>query len=470
MRIGARPTTPSTLHLDAVAREAERLAGAAPPISSPYVGAPPELRAALAAAVDGLAPTLGGLSAHLFALAEPGFAEVKSAAAIVETLEARGIRSELDVFGLPTAFVAELPAAPAAPDTDGAPTSPTVALLAEYDALPGVGHACGHNLIAAASVGAFLALAEARRQDPASVPGRVLLIGTPAEEGGNGKELLARAGAFDDIDIAVMAHPFGADLADPDFIGRRIVRIVYHGVAAHAAAAPFQGRNALDAAALNYQAVGLLRQHLPPGDRIHGVFVDGGARPNVVPERAELEYYVRSHEIPTLRELSARVDDIANGIALATGTGVEVTWDPQPFSLPIRHNGPLAERWALAQAERGRRVLRAADAPGAQAASTDFGNISQRLPGIHPVIAIAPPEIALHTREFAEYAGSPASIEAVTDAAYGLAATVADVLADADLLAAVLADADLLAAVRDDFAAAGGAVDVERTFAWAAQR
>ncbi|GAA1965564.1 M20 family metallopeptidase [Agromyces allii] len=457
LRIGARPTTPSTLHLDAVAREAERLAGAAPPISSPHVGAPPELRAALAAAVDDLASALGGLSAHLFALAEPGFAEVKSAAAIVETLEARGLRSELDVYGLPTAFVAELPAAPAAsgaPDASDA-SGPTIALLAEYDALPGVGHACGHNLIAAASVGAFLALAEARRQNPASVPGRVLLIGTPAEEGGNGKELLARAGAFDDVDIAVMAHPFGADLADPVFIGRRIVRIVYHGVAAHAAAAPFQGRNALDAAALNYQAVGLLRQHLPPGDRIHGVFVDGGARPNVVPERAELEYYVRSHEISTLRELSARVDDIANGIALATGTGVEVTWDPQPFSLPIRHNGPLAERWALAQAERGRRVLRAADAPGAQAASTDFGNISQRVPGIHPVIAIAPPEIALHTREFAEYAGSPTSIESVTDAAYGLAATVAD----------ALLDADLLAAVRDDFAAAGGPVDVERTFA-----
>lgn len=448
VRIGAGPTTPSTLHLDAVAREAERLAAAASPISSPHRGAPPELHAGLASAVDDLAPVLGALSAHLFALAEPAFAESKSAAAVTATLGARGIGSELGVFGLPTALVAELP------ETPESGAGPTVAVLAEYDALPGIGHACGHNLIAAASVGAFLALAEARRHDPASVPGRVLLIGTPAEEGGNGKELLARAGAFDGVDVAVMAHPFGADLADPVFIGRRIVRVVYHGVAAHAAAAPFQGRNALDAVALNYQAVGLLRQHLPPGDRIHGVVLDGGARPNVVPERAELEYYVRSHDLGTLRELSARVDDIAHGIALATGTGVEVTWDPQPFSLPIRHNGPLAARWALAQAERGRRVLRAADAPGAQAASTDFGNVSQRLPGIHPVIAIAPPEIALHTREFADYAGSPASLEAVTDAAYGLAATVAD----------VLADADLLAAVRADFAATGGPVDVERTF------
>lgn len=243
--------------------------------------------------------------------------------------------------------------------------------------------------------------------------GRVLLIGTPAEEGGNGKELIARDGAFEGLDAAVMAHPFGADVADPTFIGRRIVRIVYHGVAAHAAAAPFQGRNALDAVALNYQAVGLLRQHLVPGDRIHGVVVDGGERPNVVPERAELEYSVRSHSIDTLRELSARVEDIAHGIALATGTGVEVRWDPQPFSLPIRHNGPLAERWAVAQAERGRTVRRAADAPAASAASTDFGNVSVRVPGIHPVVAVAPADVALHTREFAAFAGSPEAVAVV---------------------------------------------------------
>jgi amidohydrolase len=331
-----------------------------------------------------------------------------------------------------------------------------VALLAEYDALPGVGHACGHNLIAAASVGAFVALAEARCTLPAgTMPGRILLIGTPAEEGGNGKELLARAGAFDGVDAAVMAHPFGADVADPPFIGRRIVRIVYHGVAAHASAAPWQGRNALDAATLNYQAVGLLRQHLAPGDRIHGVFVDGGKRPNVVPERAELEYYVRSHAADTLRELSARVDDIAHGIALATGTGVEVTWDPQPFSLPIRHNDPLAERWALAQAERGRVVRRAADAPSHQTASTDFGNVSVRVPGIHPVIQVAPPGVSLHTREFAAYAGGPESLTAVTDAAYGLAATLAD----------FLVDDGLRAAVRADFSDRGGVLDVEGYFA-----
>ena len=446
IRVGAAPTRPSSLFLDAAAAEAERRAPAATPITSMHDGAPADMRAAIAAAVDRSAPVLGELAARIFDLAEPGFAETSSVAAIGDVLARAGIAATIGVHGLPTAFVAEAP---------GSQPGATVALLAEYDALPGVGHACGHNLIAAASVGAFIALAELRRtRPPGTVPGRILLIGTPAEEGGNGKELLARTGAFDSVDAAVMAHPFGADVADPPFIGRRIVRIAYHGVAAHASAAPWQGRNALDAASLNYQAVGLLRQHLVPGDRIHGVFVDGGERPNVVPERAELEYYVRSHAAGTLRELSARVDDIAHGIALATGTGVEVTWDPQPFSLPIRHNTPLAERWAVAQAERGRVVRRAADAPSHQAASTDFGNVSVRVPGIHPVVRIAPPEISLHTREFAAYAGAPESIAAVTDAAYGLAATVAD----------LLIDADLRAAVRADFAAQGGVLDVDGYF------
>jgi amidohydrolase len=336
----------------------------------------------------------------------------------------------------------------------GAP-GPTVAILAEYDALPGIGHGCGHNIIGASATGAFLALARAAERLPADTfAGRVLLLGTPAEEGGNGKELMARQGAFEGVDAAIMVHPFGYDVADQPFIGRRIVRIRYHGVAAHASATPFQGRNALDAATLNYQATGLLRQHLYPGDRIHGVILNGGQRPNIVPEEAELEYYVRSERAETLRELSGRVEDIAHGIALATGTGVDVEWDPQPFSLPIRHNGPLAARWAEREAERGRTVLSRASVPSHLAASTDFGNVSVRVPGIHPVIAISPPGISLHTREFAEYAHSESGHAALADAVYGLAAVAADFLADSALRDAVAAD----------FTDAGGQLDVEGYF------
>ena len=379
IRVGAAPTRPSSLFLDAAAAEAERRAPAAPPITSPHHGAPADVRAAIAAAVDRSAPALGELAARIFDLAEPGFAETSSVAAIGDLLAREGIAATIGVHGLPTAFVAEAP---------GSQPGATVALLAEYDALPGVGHACGHNLIAAASVGAFLALAELRRTlPPGTVPGRILLLGTPAEEGGNGKELLARAGAFDGVDAAVMAHPFGADVADPPFIGRRIVRIAYHGVAAHASAAPWQGRNALDAASLNYQAVGLLRQHLVPGDRIHGVFVDGGERPNVVPERAELEYYVRSHAADTLRELSARVDDIAHGIALATGTGVrgDVGSAAVQPAHPPQHTArrTLGGRAGRARARRAPRRRRAV-APGRLDRLRERERAGARHPPGHP--------------------------------------------------------------------------------------
>ena len=448
LRVGTEPTRPSSLYLDAAAQDAERRAALAPAISSRHSGVAASVLTRISGAVADLTPALGTLASTIFELAEPGFAEVRSVEAIRSALDSEGITARVGVHGLPTAFVARFEAPGSATD------APTIAILAEYDALPGLGHGCGHNVIAAAAVGAFLALVRAERARPGSVQGRVLLIGTPAEEGGNGKEILARDGAFDGVDAAIMVHPFGYDVVDQPFIGRRIVRIVYNGVAAHASASPFQGRNALDAALLNYQAVGLLRQHLVPGDRIHGVVVDGGERPNVVPERAELEYYVRSQAAETLKELSLRVEDIAHGIALATGTGVEVHWDPLPFTLPIRSNTPLGERWALAQADRGRSVRTSATVPSHLAASTDFGNVSVRVPGIHPVIAIAPPDVGLHTREFAAHASHPSVSAAIADAAYGLAATAAD----------FLADAELRAAVRADFEESGGVVDVERYF------
>jgi len=467
LSIGAEPTRPSTLYLDAVAAATERRAAHAPAIVSPHSGAPDAMAQAIRSATDELDAELRELSTAIFGFAEEGFEERRSVAAIAALLDEHGIPSRVGGWGLETSLLAGLidgrpatvddllsPSASASASASGQ-HSPTVAILAEYDALPGVGHACGHNIIAASAAGAFLALARAAESLPAgALPGRILLLGTPAEEGGNGKELMARAGAFEGVDAAIMVHPFGYDVADQPFIGRRIVRVRYHGVAAHASATPFQGRNALDAATLNYQAVGLLRQHLYPGDRIHGVIVNGGQRPNVVPEEAELEYYVRSERADTLRELSDRVDDIANGIALATGTGVEVEWDPQPFSLPIRHNAPLAARWAERQAERGRKVLSSESVPSHLAASTDFGNVSVRVPGIHPVIAISPPDVSLHTREFAEYAASEAGHCALADAAYGLAAVTADYLLDGALRDAVAAD----------FTEAGGQLDVEGYF------
>lgn len=184
-------------------------------------------------------------------------------------LEARGIPVETGLFGAETTLRA----------TTGNGRGRTIAILAEYDALPGIGHACGHNLIAAAAVGAFLALHDLHEQDPDAVPGTVVLLGTPAEEGHSGKEVMARAGAFEGIDAAIMVHGYGYDCADQVWLGRRLLEVTYSGVAAHASAQPFMGRNALDAATLFYQGLGLMRQQMPPISRLHAVIADGGTRP-----------------------------------------------------------------------------------------------------------------------------------------------------------------------------------------------
>lgn len=439
-RVGPHPRDPDRSYLDALENSTERKAASALPVESPFTGAPASLAERVGTALEGHAERLVALSHDIFDHPEEAFREVRSAAAVAAVVREAGISTRVGVHGLDTALRAEI----------GDPGRPAIAILAEYDALPGIGHACGHNVIAASAVGAFLALAAVADD----LPGRVVLLGTPAEEGNSGKELLARAGAFADLDAAIMAHPFGYDAIDHPFIGRRILRVHYRGVAAHASATPFMGRNALDALALNYQAVGFLRQHLPPSDRVHGIVLEGGDRPSIVPERATVEYYLRSHLPETLRDLSARMEDIAHGAALATGTGVELEWDPQPFTLPTRFNGPLSARWAVHQRARGRTALTREVVPAELAASTDFGNVSHRVPGIHPVIAVGPPDVALHTAEFGRYARGPEGDRAVLDAAYGLAQTALD----------YLADPALRAAVADDFARAGGVADVEHYF------
>ena len=436
----SRPTEPSSSYLDALRERTAERAARAEPLTSPHDGAPAGLASAVAAAVQQRAGAIAALSQQIFATPEEAFHEHRSAAAVAGAVRAEGREATVGVFGQPTAVLAQA----------GRRDGPAIALLAEYDALPGIGHGCGHNIIAASAVGAFLAVASvADRLD-----GRVVLLGTPAEEGNSGKELLARQGAFDGLDAAIMAHPFGYDAADHPFIGRRILRVHYTGVAAHASATPFMGRNALDAVNLHYQAVAQVRQHIPPGDRVHGIVLHGGDRPSIVPADATLEYYLRSHEAATLRELSTRLEEISHGVALATGTGVRLEWDPQPFTLPTRFNRPLSERWAVHQEGAGRRVLTREVVPAELAASTDFGNVSVRIPGIHPVIAVAPPEVALHTAEFAAYASSGAGDRAAVDAAHGLALTALDFLTDAALREATAAD----------FAAAGGPIDVERYF------
>ncbi len=441
----AHPTQPLPYYSEQLAADTQRRLADAAEITSPFAGAPAATHDVLEGLVADLHPAMVDLARALHADPETAFVETRSARRIADALAAEGIEASVGVHGLDTAVRAEF--------TGGAGER-TIAILAEYDALPEIGHACGHNVICATGVGAFLALHRLAQTDPDAVPGRVVLLGTPGEEGHTGKEYMAREGAFDALDAAIMLHPYGYDLADQVWLGRRTLKVTFTGRPAHASAEPFMGRNALDAATLMYTGIGLLRQQMIPVDRVHAVITQGGTRASIIPETATVDLYVRSKYAATLVDLSRRIGDIARGAALMAGVGVHIEWDRHPPSLPVRSNEPLSARWASAQARRGRRALPLGVVPETIAASTDFGNVSFRVPGIHPLLKVADEGIALHTREFAEAAASDAAMDAVADGMFGLAATAADFLAD-DALAE---------AVRADFEASGGVVDVEHLF------
>lgn len=405
-----------------------------PPPSSPFNGAT-ALHDPIAAVVEDLGDDLLQLSHDVHDHPELAFGEHKAAEAVSRLLADHGVDAEVGAYGLDTALRA----------TTGS-GQPTVALIAEYDALPEIGHACGHNIICATAVGAFLALHRLRDD----LGGSVELIATPAEEGGGGKELIARAGGFDNIAAALMIHPFGMDVADHPWLGVRQVSVTYHGIPAHASMMPFLGRNALDAIVLAYTGIGQMRQHILPTDRVHGIITDGGRAPNIVPDRASALFYVRSAEPETLATLTEQVHAILASAEIATGTTAEIEWDPCPPYLPVRNNRPLAARYAVNVVDRDRTVLPRGIAPETFAASTDMGNVSVRLPAMHPLLAIAPPEVTIHSPEFAEWAVSERADDATLDGAIGLARTAAD----------YLSDSELRTAVADDFAAEGGAIDV----------
>ena len=458
---GAYPSPVSDAYLRQLDAEREHAMRTSTYPDSEFGGAAAELHDRLERLVEAGAAEMTTLMLDLAEHPEVAFEEHRSARAIVDTLAAHGIEAQLGVYGLETAIRAEIGGAGSIADgaADGpgevtGSAAPTLAILSEYDALPEIGHGCGHNVIAVMGLGAFLALAQLAKDEPSAVPGKVVFLGTPAEEGHTGKEYMAREGAFEGLDAVVMAHPYGYDLADQIWLGRRTLTVEFHGATAHASAQPFMGRNALDAASLMYQGIGLMRQQTPPSDRIHAVIREGGERASVVPDYAKLDMYVRSQAPDTLKDLSRRVEDVARGAAMMAGCGVSIHWDSHPPSLPLRTNEAMTGRWVAAQRRRGRDPLPLGVVSTTLAASTDFGNVSFRVPGIHPVIRISPPHVALHTREFASAAVSDLARSAAADGAYGLAATVLD----------VQHDPQLATAVAEEFTAAGGAIDVPSYF------
>lgn len=474
MRDLSQPTVPSRAFYDQLAIETEKRRQANPTATAldPHCGASTQLREELKAHIEALAPQIVALSQDIHAHPEVGYQEFYAADAVAKLLQAHGIEVERASFGMETSLRAQIGGEAATPSTDTAganpdapaPTAgavvaadadrsekqPTIAILCEYDALPGVGHGCGHNVMCANSVGAFLALAELEKSHPGALGGQVILQTTPAEECDTAKEILAQRGMLEGVDAAIQTHSYAYDLVDQAWLGVRRMRVVFHGVSAHAASAPFMGRNALDAVTVAQVGMGLLRQHMLPSDRMHAVVTDGGLVPNVVPERAEMSVIVRSLDAATLRDLVARVEDVFRGAALATGCGVEILTGETTNEMPVRANGPLSQAWVRAQNAAGRTVLPRGVITEVIAAGTDFGNVSQRVPGIHPLIKIAPEGTALHTHEFATAAGSPQGDRAAVDGAWGLASVALD----------YLSDPQLRQAVRADFEASGGVVDV----------
>jgi len=362
-----------------------------------------------------LAPLLAEIADRIHDHPELRFEEHRASGWLAEEAERAGARVERGVGDLPTAFRATVGAGPA-----------RVAVLAEYDALPEVGHACGHNLIAAGGLGAFLALArQADRLD-----GTVLLVGTPAEEGGGGKIKLLEAGVLDGLDAAMMFHPFDRDLLVHPTLANAYVTCRFRGKASHAAIAPWDGASALTACLDTFRLVDGQRVHFKDGVRVHGWVTDGGQAVNIIPERAACEFSVRATDTVELARVQAIVERCARGAAMASGVEVEI--DARRGYRNMVNNVTLARRLGDHLRALGR-APREAD-PTVGTGSTDMGDVSHAIPSIHAWIAICDEgETTCHQRAFAACARSPRGHAAMWAAAQAMALTAADVLESPEL-------------------------------------
>ncbi len=382
-----------------------------------------ERRALLAAIDEGAAETLE-LARWMYEHPELSLEEHATSDRYVAFLGARGFQVERQVADLATAFVARH-------GPDDAPLR--VALLAEMDALPAIGHACGHNLSGPASLLAADAL---RRVLPPELL-QVVVVGCPAEETGVGKRALVEAGVFAELDVAMMAHASDMRRAHRLFLGNRKFELVFHGKAAHAAAYPEEGINALDGVIQLFVAIGLLRQQLPRGVRVHGIVSDGGQAPNVIPERAAADLWVRALEDDLIERTVERVLRCARGAAEATGTRLEIL-EGQGSSPPMRPNLALAASYRRQLEVLG--LPETAHAPGEAIGSSDITHISRVVPTIHPNFPIGA-ELKLHTREFAEATTRPMGEAGLLEAARALALTVLELTRSDELRAALAAEA-----------------------------
>ena len=373
------------------------------------------------AAVDAVAGDLMRISREIHSHPELAMNERHAYAQLVPFLAAHGFAVQEHACGMETAFRGEWGHGPV-----------TIGICAEYDALPEIGHACGHNLIA--TVGAGAAAALTRALDPGDA--RVVILGTPAEELYGGKITMIRAGCFSDIDVAMMAHSAPADIVDAPMFGVAHVDVEYRGKAVHASVFPEQGVNALDGLVTAYQSVAQLRQHIRRDARIHGIVTHGGEAANIVPGLAKGTFYVRAAEPEYLRELKARVKACFEAGALATGCTLTMDWHADMEYAPLRNNRPMVEAYRRNGESLGTQFV---DLKNVSTGSTDMGNVSQVVPSIHPTFSVGQ-MIINHTPEFTAAAITDAAHASMLTTAQTLAMTGVDLALDPDLVKRAKAD------------------------------
>ena len=360
--------------------------------------------------LDGLFESLCDVSDWMYENPELGFQEFKTSKYLVDYIEKNSESVNYPSHGLETAF-----------DITFGEKGPLTVICVEYDALPEIGHACGHNIIATASIGAGLGL-----KDIASKLGiRVKLLGTPAEEGGGGKIILINEGAFEDASCSMMIHPGYEDVVNPTFTTIEQYFVEYFGKDAHAAGAPDQGINALDAQIQLFVNASTYRQQMVQSNRMHGVITDGGFKPNIIPSYTKSEWYLRSLDKEGLDKLESDFYNFANAAALSTKCEVKITFPDYRYE-EIDNNKTMYELYAANSADIDRKMILQKEATRPGLGSTDMGNISQVFPSIHPMLSIDAKNAVNHQPEYAAATITPGGHKAIYDGAYAMGATIID--------------------------------------------
>ncbi len=367
--------------------------------------------------IEKLKPLLYSVSKEIFENPETAYKEYRSSKILTEILKKEGFNVEKNICGYETAFIAKY--------GEG---DVKIAFLAEYDALPGIGHGCGHNIIASASLGAGIALK--RLIEKENLNATVYVIGCPGEEAEGAKVKFAEEGIFKGIDVAMMIHPSDKTLIKEKFLAIKEVRFKFYGRASHAAASPEKGINALDGVILTYNNINALRQHLREDVRIHGIITEGGSAPNIVPEYAEAYFFVRATDNEYLEETLKKVKKCAEGAALATGAKLEIELGKGYKA--FYPNNTLAEVFEKNLKSLGIKIDEPKEFGGL--GSSDIGDVSCVVPTIHPFISISDKELRLHSKEFAEASISERGNNAIIIGAEAMLLTSLDIIKNPDLL------------------------------------